>query len=65
MSYILGTTETTVRWYKFKFDKDLQPGQFELLNQLIIGEVPAFSDKQTAKEAAKALGLETWRYFSY
>jgi hypothetical protein len=65
MSYLLGTTENKVRWYKFKFDKNLQPGDFELLTELDIGAVPIFNDKETAKAAAKSLGLKTWRYFSF
>lgn len=65
MSYVLGTTESKVRWYKFKFDQNLQEGQFELLNELDIGLVPVFNDKETAKQAAFALGLKSWRYFSY
>jgi hypothetical protein len=62
MSYILATTENTVRWYKFTVDQNLQPGQFELLERLNLREVPLFYDKQTAKAAAMALGLKTYRY---
>jgi len=62
MSYVLGTTEHVVRWYKFKFRQELQPGEFELLTELDLRAVPKFGDKETAKEAALALGLKTWRY---
>lgn len=62
MAYILATTESTVRWYKFKYDRNLEPGQFELLEQLDLKQVPLFSDKETAKLAAQALGLTTWKY---
>ncbi len=62
MSYILATTEQVVRWYKFKCARELQPGEFELLTELDLRAVPHFGDKETAKFAAQALGLKTWRY---
>lgn len=62
MTYLLATTEDVVRWYKFKYNRDLEPGQFELLDQLDLKQVPLFGDKETAKLAAQALGLKTWKY---
>lgn len=62
MTYILATTDDTVRWYKFKYDRNLEPGQFELLDKLDLKQVPLFGDKETAKLAAQALGLKTWKY---
>jgi hypothetical protein len=62
VTYILATTEEVVRWYKFKYNRDLEPGQFELVEKLDLKKVPLFGDKETAKLAAQALGLKTWRY---
>ncbi|MBL0423424.1 hypothetical protein JI739_24025 [Ramlibacter sp. AW1] len=62
MSYLLATTESKVRWYKFSFGPELKPGVFELLEVLDLHQVPAFGDKETAKRAALALGLKVWRY---
>lgn len=62
MSYVLATTGVLVKWYKFKFDKNTQPGDFELMNELDLVVVPQFGDKTTAQNAAVALGLKTWRY---
>ncbi len=62
MSYLLATMEKKVRWYKFSFSSNMKPGDFELLNELDLQEVPAFGDKETAKLAAQSLGLKTWRY---
>jgi hypothetical protein len=62
MAYILATTESKVRWYKFEFDTTTKPRDFELLDILDLNLVPQFGDKTTAKNAAQALGLKTWRY---
>ena len=62
MAYVLGTTEDNVHWYAFKFAATLEEGQYELLDVLDLRRVPKFGDKQTAKDAAQALGLKTWRY---
>ncbi|SPL69946.1 hypothetical protein [Acinetobacter stercoris] len=62
MSYVLATTESRVRWYKYNYDQNLKSGDFELLEVLDLREVPLLGDKATAKYAAKALGLKTWRY---
>lgn len=62
MSYVLATTENKVRWYSFEFGTQTKPGNFILLPQLDLNEVPLFGDKETAKRAAQALGLKTWRY---
>ncbi len=64
MSYMLGTTENKVRWYKFD-PSNIQEGVFELLEVLDLQQVPTYPDKKTAKEVAKRLGLQTWRYFKY
>ncbi|CAM3407409.1 hypothetical protein [Paracidovorax anthurii] len=62
MSYVLATTENKVRWYKYEFGPGMKPGEFELLDQLDLHAVPNLGDKETAKRAAQALGLKTWRY---
>ncbi|AXW35211.1 hypothetical protein CJO88_16740 [Ralstonia solanacearum] len=62
MTYVLATTETVVSWYSFKYDNNLRPGDFELLERLDLRKVPQFGDKETAKRAAIALGLKTWIY---
>jgi len=62
MTYVLATTDSIVRWYKFKYDRNLEPGQFELLDKLDLKQVPLFGDKETAKLAAQVLGLKTWKY---
>jgi hypothetical protein len=62
MAYILATTESKVRWYKFEFDTTTKFRDFELLDILDLNLVPQFGDKATAKNAAQALGLKTWRY---
>lgn len=62
MAYILATTESKVRWYKFDFNSTIQHGKFELMEILDLGVVPQFGDKGTAKATAMALGLKTWRY---
>lgn len=64
MSYVLATTEKKVRWYKY----DLKPlkaneiGEYELLEVLDLRQVVKWADKASAKSAAQALGLKTWRY---
>ncbi|ALY01432.1 hypothetical protein AABF64_002083 [Acinetobacter baumannii] len=64
MSYVLATTEEKVRWYKY----DLKPlkaneiGEYELLEVLDLRQVVKWADKASAKSAAQALGLKTWRY---
>lgn len=62
MSYVLATTEKTVRWYQIKTDRDGKVIGFELLDRLILNRVTFFGDKTSAKYAALALGLKTWRY---
>ena len=62
MSYVLATTHSKVQWYKFNFNESLKEGEFVLLQELDLSKVPCFGDKETAKLAAQALGLKTWRY---
>lgn len=62
MSYILATTENKVRWYKFTDTSAIKAGEYTLLDELIISEVPLFEDKAAAKNSAQSLGLKTWRY---
>lgn len=59
-TYVLATTEQVVRWYVYKVE-DPNNG-FELIKHLDLGKVPRWSDKESAKAAAQALGLSTWRY---
>jgi hypothetical protein len=63
MGYVLGTAGVqNVQWYSFNPNATLQPGQYELLDILDLRRVPQMGDKETAKTAALALGLKTWRY---
>jgi hypothetical protein len=62
MSYVLATTHEKVQWYKFNIGTFPKPGDFELVDQLDLRVTPRFGDKATAKLAAQALGLKTWRY---
>lgn len=62
MSYVLATTHTKVRRYKFHVGSLKTDKAFELLDILDLEQVPRFGDKQSAKLAAKALGLNVWRY---
>ena len=65
MSYVLATTEKTVRWYRIKTDRDGKPVGFELLDRLNLNRVTQFGDKKSAKYVALALGLKTWRYVKF
>jgi len=60
MDYILATTHDKVKWYKFSIPP--VKGGYELLNELDLTQVPHYGDKESAKVAARALGLATWRY---
>ncbi len=62
MAYVLANTGTKVKWYKFRYHPGLVTGDFELVDVLDLGEVPAFVNKPDAEAAAVALGLKTWRY---
>ncbi len=62
MSYVLASTDNKVKWYKFRLDSSLKPGEYELLAELDLSVVPLFKDKDEAKRAAQFLGLKTWRY---
>ncbi len=62
MSYVLASTDSKVKWYKFRRDPSLKPGDYELVMELDLTEVPLFNDKDEAKRAAQFLGLKTWRY---
>ena len=62
MTYILATTENIMRWYRIKIDKDGKVIGFELLDRLDQKRVTLFGDKASAKYAALAIGLKTWRY---
>ena len=65
MSYLLATTETKVRWYKCKLNKDGMPVGFDLLGRLDLKKVSVFGDKKSAKHVALKLGLKTWRYVKF
>lgn len=62
MSYVLATTENIVRWYKLDIDKNLPDGKFILIDVLDLNQVTMFANKEIAKNAAKSLGLKTFRY---
>lgn len=61
-AYVLGTTESIVRWYCFNINQPERPLPFELHVSLDLGKVPQFGDKKKALGAAQALGLKSWRY---
>lgn len=65
MTYVLATTESTMRWYRIKTDKDGKVIGFELLDRLNQKRVTRFGNKATAKYAAMAVGLKTWRYMKF
>jgi hypothetical protein len=65
MSYLLATTETKVRWYRCKLNKDGKPVGFDLLDRLNLKKISSFGDKASAKYAALELGLKTWRYVKF
>jgi hypothetical protein len=58
MSYVIATTDDVVKWYKL----DSRLGVRETLDVLDLGQVSQYNDKRSAKAAAKAHGLKTWRY---
>lgn len=62
MTYVLGTTENVVRYYKFAVASTTTAREFTLHTELDLTEIPVFTDKNSAKKAAIALGLKTWRY---
>ena len=62
MSYVFATTENLVRWYKFDVASTTEPRQFTLHTELDLAKFPSFADRDSAKAAALALGLTTWRY---
>ena len=49
MSYVLASTDSKVKWYKFRRDPSLKPGDYELVMELDLTEVPLFKDKDEAK----------------
>ena len=62
MSYVLATTETLVRYYEFEVASTAKAGDFSVNTELDLRRVPVFANKDSAKKAAMALGLKTWRY---
>ena len=66
MAYVLGTMQTTVRWYEFPvvvgsdFDTDLVG--VLLHDSLDLSFVTQFRGKESAKYAAIKAGLKSWRY---
>ena len=60
MSYVLATKHDVVKWYVYSVP--IAEGQFQLSNQLDLKSVLLWGDKESAKGAAIALGLKTWRY---
>jgi hypothetical protein len=68
MTYLLATTEDKVRWYAFDREANgrlVQPLKFYLIEELDLKKVELFADKATAKNAAVAAGLKTWKYFQF
>jgi hypothetical protein len=62
LSYVLGTTDTVVRFYKIGQPLGTASVNVELLDRLDTSEVTTFGNKESAKEAAIGIGLKTWRY---
>lgn len=71
MAYVIATTETQVRWYRFLgWDSSycVVPlryetfGPLELHETLDLGLIRPFDSKEDAKLFALAAGLRTWRY---
>lgn len=60
MSYVLATKHDVLKWYVYSLP--IAEGKFELIDQLDLNSVPLWGDKESAKGAAIALGLKTWRY---
>ena len=60
MNYVLATKHDIIKWYVYP--QPITEGQFELIEQLDLNKVPVWGNKESAKEAAIALGLKTWRY---
>ena len=61
MAYVLVTTENTLRFYCYCFF-DVQPQVFTLQVNLDLSVIPQHDNKESARQAAKALDLKTWRY---
>ncbi|MCY1234921.1 hypothetical protein D9M72_475190 [compost metagenome] len=60
--YLLATVEKKVRWYVIT-ERSLEgPRRYELQEVLDLDKVHAWGDKVSAKLAAQAMGLSTWRY---
>ena len=62
MRYILATMENKPRWYRCKTDKDGKVTGFTLLVRLDLKKASVFGNIASAKYAALAIGLKTWRY---
>lgn len=67
-SYVLATTESTVRWYSFDHAAVIAWREGDPVVPYTLSEVLDLrgrmlaGDKDTAKHWAKALGLKNWRY---
>lgn len=62
MSYVLATTGSVVKWYREVLDDQRKLIGHELHDVLDLGKTVCYADKDTAKAAAQAMGLKTWRY---
>jgi len=62
MTYVLATTGNIMRWYHIKIDKDGKLIGFDLLERLDQRKVTMFGNRATAKYAALAVELKTWKY---
>ena len=60
MNYVLATKHDIIKWYVYQ--QPITEGQFELIEQLDLKKVTVWGNKESAKVAAIALGLKTWRY---
>jgi hypothetical protein len=66
MTYVIGTTQHTVRWYRFvpPSDQSLQAAH-ELLDVLDLSKVTQFETRAEARECFNLSGLRTCRYFKF
>lgn len=66
MTYIIGTTQRTVRWYRFMPAQDeTAQVQHELLEVLDLSKVTQFASRSEAKNCLSRSSLRTFRYLKF
>jgi hypothetical protein len=63
MSYVLGSTDNKVQWYRFMGWGAV--AGLEVHDVLDLKATQPFASKDDAKKAAIAAGLRSWRYFKF